>query len=141
MIADLVNRPLVLFFVSFSMLWATARLSAAYARRHALDEDVHKDFDIVLGGTLTLLGLIIGFNMVSAVTRYDQRKNYEEEEANAIGTEYLRADLLPAAERTKVQALLKTYLDQRVLYYLAGPDERQRATDNAARTQVEICRI
>lgn len=32
-----------------------------------------------------------------AVTRYDQRKNYEEDEANAIGTEYVRADLLDDA--------------------------------------------
>ena len=38
-----------------------------------------------------------------AISRYDQRKNYEEEEANAIGTEYVRADLLPEPARTKVR--------------------------------------
>ena len=39
----------------------------------------------------------------------------EEEEANAIGTEYVRADLLPAADAARVRALLRNYLDQRVL--------------------------
>ena len=54
-----------------------------------------------------------------AIERYDQRKNYEEAEANAIGTEYVRADLLPAGETAKVQALLRDYLDQRILFYKA----------------------
>jgi hypothetical protein len=45
---------------------------------------------------MTLLALIIGFTFSMAVSRYDQRRTLEEAEANAIGTEYLRADLLPA---------------------------------------------
>ena len=57
-----------------------------------------------------------------ASSRYDQRKNLEEAEANAIGTEYVRADLLPAADRDKVRGLLKQYLDLRIRFYAAGPD-------------------
>lgn len=52
-----------------------------------------------------------------AVSRYDQRKNLEEEEANAIGTEYLRAQLLPPSDAAHVRDLLKAYLQQRILYY------------------------
>ncbi len=52
-----------------------------------------------------------------AISRYDQRKNYEEAEANAIGTEYVRADLLPDPDAAKVRALLKNYLAQRILFY------------------------
>jgi hypothetical protein len=55
--------------------------------------------------TLTLLGLLIGPRFSMAASRYDQRKNFEEAEANAIGTEYLRADLLPAADGAKVKDL------------------------------------
>lgn len=55
--------------------------------------------------TLTLLGLIIGFSFSMAINRYDQRKIDEEEEADAIGTEYTRADLLPPADAVKVRAL------------------------------------
>jgi hypothetical protein len=42
--------------------------------------------DTVLTATLTLLALIVGFTFSMAVSRYDLRKNYEEAEANAIGT-------------------------------------------------------
>jgi hypothetical protein len=51
------------------------------------------------------------------VARYDQRKACEENEANAIGTEYVRVDLLPGADAAKARTLLRSYLDQRVLYY------------------------
>src|SRR4029078_12055312 len=82
-----------------------------------LADDTQTDFSIVEGATLTLLGLIIGFSFSMAVSRYDQRKAYEEEEANAIGTEFSRVDLLPAADGAKVRALLIRYADQRTLFY------------------------
>ena len=71
-----------------------------------------------------------------AINRYDQRKNYEEAEANAIGTEYVRADLLPAADAAKVRALLKNYLDQRVLAYTTR-DGRQILQINARTAQLQ----
>src|ERR1700674_1156492 len=45
-----------------------------------------------------------------AISRYAQGKNHEEEEDNAIGTEYVRVDLLAAADAAKVRALLRNYL-------------------------------
>jgi hypothetical protein len=66
-------------------------------------EDLREDFSVILSATLTLLGLLIGFSFSMAISRYDERKNYEEAEANAIGTEYVRADLLPAADAAKVR--------------------------------------
>ncbi len=71
-----------------------------------------------------------------AVSRYDQRKNYEAEEANAIGTEYIRADLLPAADAAKIRELLKSYVDQRVLFYSAR-DKRQLTRINADTTRIQ----
>ena len=64
------------------------------------------------------------------------RKNYEEAEANAIGTEYVRADLLPVAEAAKVRALLKQYLDQRLLFY-GEVDEPQLQQINAHTVQLQ----
>src|SRR5438034_1392728 len=52
-----------------------------------------------------------------AISRYDQRKNYEAEEANAIGTEYLRANLLSGADADRVHQLLQEYVRQRMLFY------------------------
>jgi hypothetical protein len=74
-----------------------------------------------------------------ATTRFDQRKMFEEEEANAIGTEYLRADLLPAAEAAKVRALLVSYLDQRILFHSAEHKQDIREIDaRTARLQAEL---
>ena len=72
-----------------------------------MEEANREDLDLIVTATLTLLGLIIGFSFSMAVNRYDQRKIYEEAEANAIGTEYVRADLLPAADAARVRALAK----------------------------------
>lgn len=52
-----------------------------------------------------------------AIARYDMRQTYEESEANAIGTEFLRADLLPSKNAEAVKSLLNNYLDQRILFY------------------------
>jgi hypothetical protein len=84
---------------------------------YPLIEEEREDFAIILQATLTLLGLLIGFSFLMAISRYDQRKRCEEDEANAIGTEYLRADLLPLGDGTRVRELLKRYLHERVLFY------------------------
>jgi len=52
-----------------------------------------------------------------AVSRYDQRKTLEEAEANAIGTEYLRAGLLPGDTGARTRELLRKYLDLRIAFY------------------------
>jgi hypothetical protein len=115
---DPFNYPVLLLVVSLPAFWFSAWLGASYRERKTeLPETTRHDLDFVLGGTLTLLGLIIGFTFSMAVSRYDQRKNYEEAEANAIGTEYVRADLLPASDALKLRALLKAYLDQRIVDY------------------------
>ena len=114
----LLDYPLLVFVLSFFTLWLSAAIGASlFKRRRKLEEDAREDFGVILAATLTLLGLIIGFSFSMATNRYDQRKNYEEAEANAIGTEYVRADLLPAADAARVRALLGKYLDQRVLFY------------------------
>jgi len=64
-----------------------------------------------------------------AVSRYDQRKNYEAAEANAIGTEYVRADMLSAAAAARVRELLKNYLDQRVRFYKTRDVGQRRQID------------
>jgi hypothetical protein len=116
------NFPFVIFGLSFLSLWLAASMGAKVRqRRNALvDLDLRADFGLVQGAALTLLGLIIGFSFSMATGRYDLRKNYEEGEANAIGTEYVRADLLPADEASRVKALLREYTAQRIRYYTAG---------------------
>ena len=112
------NDPAFVFLVALVVLWVAARLGAAIRRKRGeMNEEDREDFAVILTATLTLLGLIIGFTFSMAISRYDQRKNYEEEEANAIGTEYLRVELQPAASAKKAQELLKSYLALRIRFY------------------------
>jgi uncharacterized membrane protein len=127
------DHPAFVLLLSLALLWPSALLGAFKLRRErAIPDDVDKHYGLILGATLTLLSLIVGFSFSMAVGRYDQRKNLEEEEANAIGTEYVRAELLPAAAAARVRALLKSYLEQRIIFYTERDEEVLRR--NAART-------
>jgi hypothetical protein len=127
---------LVLIF-SLVVLWLSLRIGVSVRkRRRNLEENEREDFGMIMSAILTLLGLIIGFTFSMAITRYDQRKTLEEAEANAIGTEYIRADFLPTPYAAKVRALLKNYLDQRVLFYKTR-DNRELVQINAATSQLE----
>ena len=120
------------FGLSFVLLALSAWFGAAVlSRQRDPTEDIQDEYSTILAATLTLLGLIIGFTFSMAITRYDQRKNLEEEEANAIGTAYVRADLLPSADAARVRTLLKEYLDLRIEFYETR--EPQRLPDIAAR--------
>jgi hypothetical protein len=134
---SLKDYPLLTLAVSFGALWLAAEIGNALRNRLGpLKEEDRDDFGIVLAATLTLLGLLIGFSFSMAVSRYDQRKNYEEAEANAIGTEYVRADLLPAGNAAEVRELLKKYLDQRLLFYTTR-DPRQVTKINADTAELQ----
>lgn len=99
-------------------------------------EGERQDYDMVITATLTLLGLLIGFSFSMAISRYDQRKNYEEEEANAIGTEYLRAELLPVGEAGQAKKLLTEYLQQRISFY-ENRDAQRLAQINMDTTRLQ----
>src|SRR6516165_8787122 len=113
----ILDHPSIVFLVSLLAQWGAAYTGDVFRRWRPIGKNEREDFNTVLTATLTLLALIIGFSFSMAVSRYDQRKNYEEAEANAIGTEYVRADLLPSADAAKVRALLRSYTDQRILFY------------------------
>jgi hypothetical protein len=114
----LTNDPGLLFFVSLLFLAISTQIGDKLRSKvRPLAEEELEDFRVVLGASLTLLGLLIGFSFSMAISRYDLRKNYEETEANAIGTEYVRADLLPAENAARLRELLRNYTRQRVLFY------------------------
>ncbi len=117
----MINHPRVLALLCLSVMWLMARLGLWVRGRLHPANDLDKDnLTLVVSATLTLLGLIIGFTFSMASTRYDQRRLYEEAEANAIGTEYLRVDLLPAADAAAAKHLLHAYLDRRIAFYDSG---------------------
>jgi hypothetical protein len=114
----MINHPRILSVLCLVGMWLMACAGLWIGRRFYANKSEDKDhLVLVVSATLTLLGLIIGFTFSMAATRYDQRRLYEEEEANAIGTEYVRTDLLPADRAAHVKRLLLTYLDTRIGFY------------------------
>lgn len=134
------NSPFLVLVLSFFVLWLSA-LSGAFIlrRQQKLDEDIGEDFRQILAATLTLLALIIAFIFSMATSRYDLRKNYEAEETNEIGTAYARVNLLSTEDAAKARALLKNYLDQRVLFYITSDEQQLRQIDTrTAQLQAEL---
>src|SRR5580704_3999094 len=135
------DYPFLILVLTFFAFWASAWAGDYVRKRRRNPEkaDDHEDFALLLGSTLTLLALIIGFTFSMAVNRYDQRKDYEEQEANAIGTEYARADILPAGDAARVRAMLMSYLDQRILNYKTRNEDKVRQIDTqTASLQTEM---
>jgi hypothetical protein len=132
--------PIPAFLISLVTLSVAAWIGVTrFTRMRAEVAALRDEFGVIQGATLTLLGLIIGFTFSMALSRYEQRMNYEEEEANAIGTEYLRADLLPAADAAKVRTLLRSYVDQRMLFYSTrNPAGLEKIAAETARLQAEL---
>lgn len=113
--AAFVAHPAVLFIALLILFIGGVAFGAYVLRRMiAFPEDDREDFNVVQTATLTLLALVVGFSLSMAVSRYDQRKNLEEGEANAIGTEYARADLADAAIGAKIKAGLIHYTELRL---------------------------
>jgi hypothetical protein len=128
----LADHPVVFFVTTLTLLIVSARVGvAARAHGHALTSTDRAEFDLVRNAMFTLLGLMVGFAISMAVSRYDLRKSYEEAEANAIGTEYLRLDLMPPATTTAARALLRTYVDERIAFYRDRDPNREEKTDAA----------
>ncbi|HTJ89119.1 MAG TPA: hypothetical protein VL356_02935 [Acidocella sp.] len=129
----LADFPVIILAVAFLLQFIAAFAGDALRRRNAsIDAPESLEFKTILPASLTLLALIVGFAFSMAVGRYDQRKNYEEEEVNAFGTEYVRVDILPAAQAAHIRELLKQYTDLRIRFYvLRDPVKLER---NAVQT-------
>ena len=130
----LIEHPLFMLVVSLAALLLAALFGVVAQKAWSpVKTGEQNEFNIVQSASLTLLGLIVGFSFSMAISRYDQRKNLEEAEANAIGTEYLRVDLLPGSGASAAaQNLLKRYLDQRILFYQTK--DRARLDEIGAQT-------
>ena len=78
------------------------------------DPGKQEDMGITLGGLLGLLGLLLAFTFGMAGDRFDDRRKLVVEEANAIGTAWLRTDLVPEPERSEARAALRAYTQARI---------------------------
>ena len=95
---------------------------------------------VVEGAVFGLLALLIGFTFSSAATRFDGRRQLIVQEVNAIGTAWLRIDLLPEASQPAIRDGFRRYLDARLAAYGKFPDMSAANVEfaNATRAQQDI---
>jgi hypothetical protein len=91
-------------------------------------ESIGEGLGAIEGAVFALMGLLLAFTFSGAASRFDARRQLVVDEANAIGTAYLRLDLLPPEQRRNLQQRMRDYVDARLAYYSAARDSsRARA--------------
>ncbi len=125
-----VTSPLLpsfaLFLALLLCLETGRRLGIRWRQRHGAEVSGTSTID---GAVLALFGLLVAFAFSGAASRFDERRSLIVQEANAIGTAYLRLDLLGPADRPALQTAFRAYADARLQSY-----GRDAATAEAGRT-------
>jgi hypothetical protein len=120
---------------------AAGYATGAYLREH--HENLREPFGVLQGALLGVVGLILAFGLSLALGRYEDRRAATVAEANAIGTTYLRAQLIGEPERTRSLSLLRTYTDQAILIAGERPDSAamRRTTAREDELQRQLWRL
>ena len=95
------------------LLMGAAHVGYRLAQRQPSRAEAASQIAAVQGAVFGLLALLLAFTFSLAISRFDTRKEMLRDEANAIGTTYLRAQLLPEPMRSRVPPLLRAYVGTR----------------------------
>ena len=107
--------------------------------RGRLGEVATPDMGATMGGLLGLLGLLLAFTFGMAGQRFDWRKTLVVEEANAIGTAWLRIDLIPEPQATQARIVLRDYTQARL--DIATTAKRSEGIVRSEKLQGDLWRI
>lgn len=119
-----------LFFWVTVIVVAAVLIGMAIGRWRAGKPDAdHESLGVIQGALLGLVGLLLAFGLTMSVGRYDSRRSIVVDEANAIGTTYLRSQLLDEPARTTATDLLVEYADAAIAFGDTVPESSEyRAT-------------
>jgi len=143
--ADSVSFALIESWIAgglFVLILLAFEFGRMLGRRHFLaDPDMFgRGLGAAEGAVFALLGLLLAFAFSGAAARFEDRRHLVVEEANAIGTAWLRLDMLPADAQPPLRALFERYLNIRITTYSAMGDEPATRSKRAegARLQAAI---
>jgi hypothetical protein len=104
-------NSLELGLIVFGIVLGMTLLGAFVGRHLRTRAEFREPFGVLQAALLGLVGLILAFGLTMAVGRYDARRSAVVDDANAIGTTYLRAQTLKEPSRTHSLRDLERYTD------------------------------
>ena len=132
-------RPGVLVLFLILLLVLLLEIGFQVGRRHrSSNGDTKAMIEGIQTEIAAVLGLLLGFSFAMAVSRFDARRQLVVDESNAIGTAYLRTQLLPEPERTDTAGLLRQYVDSRLANAQSNPASLAAIETQTARLQNEL---
>lgn len=105
-----------IFIFTFVFILLAFKGGEILGKRHRLtaEKEDHSPIGSIVGSTLGLLAFLLAFSFGLAASRFDERRTLVIDEANAIGTAYLRAGYLAEPYRKQIRDLLKEYVSIRL---------------------------
>jgi FtsH-binding integral membrane protein len=139
----ILREPWIFFVCVAAALFVSTLVGFRLASATSVNEDTHRHEHIsgLREGLFVLLGLLLGFTIAMVLPRFDQRRDLVAEEAHAIGTVWLRAQLLPEPQRSKSEQLLREYVDVRRSFAgetLENPTQLDRTIQQTNAIQDEL---
>src|SRR5271167_1749680 len=108
---------LVFVFVLCVGMVACLEIGRRLAARSAPEEGGKEGLGVIDGAIFALLGLLVAFTFSGAAARFEDRRHLIVEEANDVGTAYLRVDLLPVEAQPEIRDLFRRYVNARLAIY------------------------
>lgn len=123
----------------FTVVLGAAAIGWALGRRRPKQDGEVPGLGTIQGGTLGLLGLLLGFAFAGASSRFNDRQQGLTLEANAISTAFLRADLMDLPSAAATRDALRDYTRLRLTLFSSPPGpEHQRLLDQIAQTHSRL---
>lgn len=126
---------MVVFVGTLAALEAGLRWGWRDRARHA--DRAHEGIGVVEGSSFALLGLLLALSFAGATSRLEVKRDLIVSEANAIGTAYMRVDLLPPETQPALRALYRRVIDARLRGYEHHDDDGRQTGDLAALNALE----
>jgi hypothetical protein len=121
-----------LFLAMLGSLEVGFRIGRRDSARHT--ELAYEGIGVLEAALFALFGLLLAFSFSGAMDRLNSRRQLIVQETNAIGTAYLRLDVLPAADQPEIRGLFKRYVEARVMAFESASDP-EATTRAAAQTE------
>jgi hypothetical protein len=124
--------PIFLFITLFIVGLTASMEFGRRVRMRGRGEQLSEGLSVLDAAIFGLMSLLLGFSFSGAVSRFDARRELIVQETNAIGTAWLRVDLLPKAAQPQIRDDFRAYLDARLAFYNNLIPDRVKALDELA---------